>query len=69
MTKAPKIPPEQQSFAGQKPDVDGDSGDRRDRRTDVRTGQPGDAGINKAQEGRFGDIHQNTHHQGYQQDR
>lgn len=69
MTKAPKIPPEQQSFAGQKPDVEGESRDRRDQRTDVHDGQPGDAGINTAEQGRFGDIHQNTHHQGYQQDR
>lgn len=69
MTKAPKIPPEQQSPGGEEPDVAGDSGDRRDRRTDVRTGQPGDAGLNKAQEGRFGNINQNTHNVGYQQDR
>lgn len=69
MTKAPKIPPEQQSFAGQKPEVEGDSGDRRDRRTDVHDGQPGDAGINTAEQGRFGNLRQNTTHQGYQQDR
>ena len=69
MSKAPKIPPEQQSYAGQKPDVEGESRDRRDQRTDVHDGQPGDAGINKAQQGRFGNINQNTHNVGYQQDR
>lgn len=69
MSKAPKIPPEQQSFAGQKPDIEGEAGDRRDRRTDVRDGQPGDAGVNTAEQGRFGNIEQNTTHQGYQQDR
>lgn len=69
MTKAPKIPPEQQSFAGQKPDIEGENRDRRDNRTDVHDGQPGDAGINTAEQGRFGDIKQNTTHQGYQQDR
>ena len=69
MTKAPKIPPEQQSFAGQKPDIEGESRDRRDNRTDLHDGQPGDAGVNTDEQGRFGDINQNTTHQGYQQDR
>ncbi|HYC75786.1 hypothetical protein [Brevundimonas sp.] len=69
MTKAPKIPKEQRSFAGDKADVSGGKSDRRDARTDVRDGQPGDAGINTAEQGRFGDIKQNTTHQGYQQDR
>lgn len=69
MANAPKIPPEQLSPGGEQPDVSGDSGDRRDRQTDVRTGQPGDAGVNKAQQGRFGDIKQNTTNVGYQQDR
>jgi hypothetical protein len=69
MSKAPKIPPEQQGLAGQKADVSGTSGDRRDQRTDVQDGQPGDAGINTDEQGRFGDIKQNTTHQGYQQDR
>lgn len=69
MTKAPKIPKEQRSFAGDKADVSGGKADRRDARTDVHDGQPGDAGINTAEQGRFGDIKQNTTHQGYQQDR
>jgi hypothetical protein len=69
MTKAPKIPPEQQSFAGQKPDVEGENRHPRDERTNVHDGQPGDAGVDTSQQGRFGDIKQNTTHQGYQQDR
>ena len=43
--------------------------DRRDQVTNVDDGQPGDAGINTGEQGRFGGIHQNTKHQGYQQDR
>jgi hypothetical protein len=60
MTQAPKIPAEEQSFAGETPDVAGDAPDRRDRRTNVHDGQPGDAGVNTDQEGRFGNIRQNT---------
>ena len=59
MTKAPKIPPEQQSFAGQKPDIEGESRDRRDNRTDLHDGQPGDAGVNLETQGRFGNLKQN----------
>ncbi|MBW8304170.1 MAG: hypothetical protein K0M78_09555 [Brevundimonas sp.] len=69
MTRAPKIPPEQQSYAGQKPDIEGEGGDRRDNRTDVHDGQPGDAGVNTDQQGRFVNLKHNTTHQGYQQDR
>ncbi len=36
---------------------------------DVASPDPGDADINTKQQGRFGDIAQNTTHQGYQQDR
>lgn len=60
MTQAPKIPPEQQSFPAEKPDIPGESVDRRDTRTDVHDGQPGDAGVNTDQQGRFGNIRQNT---------
>ena len=69
MTKAPKIPKEQRSFAGDKADLSGGKTDRRDMRTDVRDGQPGDAGVNTAQQGRFGNLKQNTTHQGQHQDR
>jgi len=65
----PKIPKEQASFADQKSASGEEVADRRDLRTDVRDGQPGDAGINTEEQGRFGDIKQNTTHQGYQQDR
>lgn len=60
MTQPPKIPAEQQSFPDQKPDISGEGGDRRDARTDIHDGQPGDAGVNTDQQGRFGNIKQNT---------
>jgi hypothetical protein len=69
MSKTPPIPKEQRAFGGEKAELDGEPVDRRDERTDVRDGQPGDAGVNTAQQGRFGDIKQNTTHQGLQQDR
>jgi hypothetical protein len=71
MSHAPKIPKEQQSLAdrGARTVEDAQNADRRDLRTNVQTGQPGDADLNTAQQGRFGDIKQNTTHQGYQQDR
>lgn len=59
MTQAPKMPAEEQSVPGEQPDVSGDMPDRRDRRTNVHDGQPGDAGVNTAQQGRFGNIKQN----------
>lgn len=80
---APPVPPDQRSpgpeaVVGQ--DANTESGrtaadaaqgmkDRRDNVTNVDDGQPGDAGINTGEQGRFGGIHQNTKHQGYQQDR
>jgi hypothetical protein len=71
MSHAPKIPKEQRSFAdkGARSEVEAETADRRDARTNVKTGQPGDADINTGQQGRYGDIKQNTTHQGYQQDR
>ena len=79
----PPIPPEQRSGgpdspAGRDSNTDGDLtaagetkglNDRRDRVTKAPDGQPGDAGVNTDEQGRFGDIKQNTTHQGYQQDR
>jgi hypothetical protein len=58
-SKAPPIPPDQRSAATEKPDVAG-SGGRRGRAT---------ADTNLREQGRQGNINQNTHHQGYQQDR
>ena len=80
---APPVPPDQRSpgpnaATGQDPATEGDRTaadategmkDRRDNVTNVDDGQPGDAGINTGEQGRFGGIHQNTKHQGYQQDR
>lgn len=43
--------------------------DRRDRADNAQSSDPGDADVNTDQQGRFGDIHQNTTHQGHQQDR
>jgi hypothetical protein len=69
MSKMPKVPKEQRAFSGEKAELDGEPVDRRDNRTDVRDGQPGDAGVNTAEQGRFGNIAQNTTHQGNVQDR
>jgi hypothetical protein len=68
-SKAPPIPPEQQSFKGQKPDITGSTQGRRDEKTGLQSTEPGDGDVNLEEQGRQGNIHQNTHHQGYQQDR
>ena len=71
MSHAPKIPKEQRSFAdkGARSVEDAAAADRRDLRTGAQSGQPGDADVNTAEQGRFGNVKQNTTHQGYQQDR
>lgn len=69
MSKAPPIPKEQQSFRGERPDISGEDVGRRDRTTGLQSSQPGDDDVNLAEQGRQGGIRQNTHHQGYQQDR
>lgn len=69
MSKAPPIPPEQRSHPAEQPDVAGGGRDRREETTDLQSSQPGDADVNLRQQGRHGGINQNTHHQGYQQDR
>jgi hypothetical protein len=68
-SKAPPIPPDQRSSGKEKPDVAGEDIGRRDRVTGDQSSQPGDDDINLRQQGRQGNINQNTHHQGYQQDR
>jgi len=68
-SKAPPIPPAQKAHPSIKPDIAGADLGRRDRTTGDQSEQPGDDDINLKQQGRHGDIHQNTHHQGYQQDR
>ncbi|MDP3175308.1 MAG: hypothetical protein Q8M88_12825 [Phenylobacterium sp.] len=69
MTKAPPIPPEQRAFKGQKPDIEGQDRERRDDVSGVQSDQPGDADINLKEQGRHGNIRQNTTHQGNQQNR
>jgi hypothetical protein len=57
-SKAPPIPPEQRSAPGDKPHLqDGSQANERRGKANLR------------EQGRAGNIHQNTHHQGYQQDR
>ena len=68
MSKKPPIPPEQRSYK-MKADLGTQKMDRRDQTTGLQSSQPGDDDVNLKQQGRHGGIHQNTHHQGYQQDR
>jgi hypothetical protein len=68
-SKAPPIPPEQRSSSQDKAKIEGSDVGRRDRITGDQSSEPGDGDINLEQQGRQGDIHQNTRHQGYQQDR
>ncbi len=67
--KAPPIPPEQRAYAGQKADIAGEGKERRDEVTDLQSSQPGDDDVNLKQQGRHGNIIQNTTNQGHQQDR
>jgi hypothetical protein len=69
MSKAPPIPREQRAFRGQKPDIEGSTQGRRDEKTGLQSTEPGDGDVNLEEQGRQGNIHQNTHHQGHQQDR
>ncbi len=57
-SKAPPIPPDQRSAPNEKPHIEGG-----------RRAAQGGAGMNTREQGRHGNINQNTHHQGYQQDR
>jgi hypothetical protein len=63
MSKSPPIPPEQRAFKGEKPNVEGSSP------ADVQGAESGNADVNLEEQGRYGDIKQNTTHQGFQQDR
>lgn len=63
MSKAPPIPPEQRAFRGQRADIAGSGQERRDARTGLQSGQPGDADANLKEQGRHGNLHQNMHHQ------
>ena len=56
-SRPPPIPPQQRASPDQKPDV---------REGGIRgSGAPG----NLKEQGQAGNLHQNTHNQGYQQDR
>jgi hypothetical protein len=57
-SRPPPIPPEQRSSPDEKPDIKGSDTDRRSRDD-----------LNLREEGQSGNIRQNTHNQGYQQDR
>lgn len=58
MSKTPPIPPEQRQF-GSSADGKGPPADRRDLKTGLQSGQPGDADANLDQQGRFGNARQN----------
>lgn len=58
MTRTPPIPPEQRSFKGAEAERDARP-DRRDLKTGLQSGQPGDADANLDQQGRFGNARQN----------
>ena len=60
MRKAPPIPKEQRSFRGARPDIQGAGQDRRDVKTGLQSGQPGDSDVNLKNQGRQGNIHQNV---------
>ena len=68
-SKAPPIPPDQRARPGEKPHIEGGHADRRDLKTGDQSRQPGDADVNAREQGRQGNTWQNTHNQGYQQDR
>jgi hypothetical protein len=65
MSKAPPIPREQRAFKGQKPDIEGGHGDR----DDLQSPDPGNADVNLQEQGRHGNLRQNTSHSGNVQDR
>jgi hypothetical protein len=62
MPKTPPIPPEQRAFAE-------DAHDRRDAKTGLQSGQPGDADVNLKQQGRQANTRQNLTPQWKTQDR
>lgn len=66
MSKAPPIPPEQRAFKGEKPQIEGSRGGAR---ADLQSGETGDADVNLAEQGRHGNLRQNTTHSGNVQDR
>lgn len=65
MSKAPPIPPEQRAFKGEKPDIEGKGG----RHADFQSSEVGNADVNLEEQGRHGNLRQNTSHSGNVQDR
>jgi hypothetical protein len=68
-SKAPPIPPDQRAAPRETPHIEGAEIGRRDRTTGLQSEQPGDDDVNLSEQGRQGNIRQNTRNQGYQQDR
>ena len=64
MSKAPPIPPEQRAFKGQKPEIEGQAA-----HDDLQSPDPGNADVNLKEQGRHGNLAQNTSHSGNVQDR
>jgi hypothetical protein len=64
-SKAPPIPPDQRARPGDKPHIKGDHMDRHDMKTGDESRRP----LNEREQGRQGNLHQNTRNTGYQQDR
>jgi len=64
MSKPPPIPPEQRAFKGQKPEIDGHGG-----HDDLQSPDPGNADVNLKEQGRHGNLAQNTTHSGNVQER
>jgi len=58
MSKMPPVPPEQRTF-GKQTSADGHQ-DRRDEKTGLQSGAPGDADANLREQGRFGNLSQNV---------
>ena len=69
MSKAPPIPSEQRAFKGQKPEIEGSTNGRRDEKTGLQSNEPGDGDVNLAEQGRHGNLRQNTSRSGNVQDR
>lgn len=71
MTKSPKTPKEQRSFAdhGAQSLEMAASDDRRDHLTGVQSPQPGDADVNLDEQGRYGNLKQNLTNQRKVQER
>lgn len=69
MAKTPPIPKEQRAFHGERPDITGGDHDRRDSVTNAQSADPGDADVNTAEQGRYGNIRQNLTNQHKVQDR